>query len=133
MGMEGETWSCPHCGESILRSAVSCPACQRRLRVDVVTPLQSSPNAICPFSIENVIRHPGTEGPWEYSVIVQVYDARGALLTKRVVGVGAVQAGESRRFTVRVEMHVPDQSSQVAVSARRPATDSRKQDARPDQ
>ena len=32
----GEAWNCPHCGERILRSAVTCPACQRHLRFDAV-------------------------------------------------------------------------------------------------
>lgn len=123
MGMEGETWNCPHCGEMILRSAVSCPACQRRLRFDTAASLQSSPTTVCPFSIESVIRHPGTEGPWEYSVIVQIYDAGGETLTKHVVGVGAVQPGETRRFTLRVEMQVLGQSPPAAASSRRPATE----------
>ncbi len=123
MGMEGETWKCPHCGEEILRSAVSCPACQRRLRFDSGASLQPSPNSTCPFSIESEIRHPGAEGPWEYSVIVQIYDARGETLVKRVVGVGAVQPGEARRFSVRVEMQSTGQSAPAAASTRRSGTE----------
>ncbi len=119
MGSQGETWSCPHCGELILRSAVSCPACQRRLRFDAVAPAQPTP-AVCPLSLEGVIRNPGTEGPWEYSVLVQVYDARGEMLSKRVVGVGAVRPGEARRFTFRVEIQIPESSPPAAASARRP-------------
>ncbi len=119
MGMQGETGSCPHCGEPILRSAVSCPACQRRLRFDAVAPVQTAPT-VCPLSVEGVIRNPGTEGPWEYSVLVQVYDAHGEMVSKRVVGVGAVRPGEARRFTLRVELHIPESSTPAAASARRP-------------
>src|ERR1043166_835496 len=35
--MVGEAWKCPHCGERILRSALTCPACRRHLRFDAVT------------------------------------------------------------------------------------------------
>ena len=34
--MTGEAWNCPHCGERILRSAPTCPACLRHLRFDAV-------------------------------------------------------------------------------------------------
>lgn len=120
MGIQGEAWSCPHCGEPILRSAVSCPACQRRLRFDAVTPVRSAQTVVCPLMVDGVIRHPGTEGPWEYSVLVQVYDAQGEMLSKRVVGVGAVRPGETRRFTLRVEMHTREPSAPTAASSRRP-------------
>ena len=119
MGIQGETWSCPHCGELILRSAVSCPACQRRLRFDSPVPTPSAP-AVCPLSVEGVLRNPGTEGPWEYSVLVQVYDARGEMLSKRVVGVGAVRPGETRRFTLQVEIQIPEASTPTTASTRRP-------------
>lgn len=122
MGIQGEGWSCPHCGESILRSAVSCPACQRRLRFDAVTAVRPG-QTVCPLSVDGVIRHPGTEGPWEYSVLVQVYDAHGEMLSKRVVGVGAVRPGETRRFTLRVEMHIPESSAPAGVSSRRPESE----------
>lgn len=123
MGIQRDAWSCPHCGESILRSAVSCPACQRRLRFDAATPVRSAQTVVCPLSIDGVIRQPDTEGPWEYSVLVQVYDAQGEMLSKRVVGVGAVRPGETRRFTLRVEMHIPEPSTPAAASSRRPESE----------
>ncbi len=116
MGMQGETGSCPYCGDSILRSAVSCPACQRRLRFDAVAPVQTTPT-VCPLSVDGVIRNPGTEGPWDYSVFVQVYDAQGDMLSKRVVGMGPVRPGEARRFTLRVEIRMPESSTPAAASA----------------
>jgi hypothetical protein len=130
MGGAGETWSCPHCGERILRSSASCPACQRRLRFDALTPPRSGQATACPLSIDGVIRHPGSEAPWEYSVLVQVHDAEGQLLARRVVGVGAIQPGEARRFTLRVEMYVAEKSGQAAVTSRPPAAEKGKSEKR---
>ena len=123
MGTEGETWRCPHCGELILQSAVTCPACQRRLRFNVVAPLGSVEGAVCPFSVEGVIRHPVTDGPMEYTVLVHILDGRGEMLARRVVGVGVIRPGETRRFTLRIEMHIPEKSIPTTAIPRRPATE----------
>ena len=117
MAIVGETWTCPHCGEPILRSAVSCLAGQRCLRFDAATPPRSAQVAVCPLSIEGVIRPPDTEGPWEYSVHVQIHDAQGGMLARRVVGVGAIRPGETRRFTLRVEMQVAEKPTPAAASS----------------
>jgi hypothetical protein len=98
---------------------VTCPACQRRLRFDAVTPERSAQTVVYPLSIDGVIQHPAGEEPWEYSVLVEVYDGQGEMLSKRVVGVGVVRPGEARRFTLRVEMHVPEPSTSTAASSRR--------------
>jgi hypothetical protein len=78
---------------------------------------------VCPFSVEGVIRHPVSEGPMEYSVLVQILDGRGEMLARRVVGVGAVRPGETRRFTLRIEMHTPEKSMSTTTTSRRPATE----------
>lgn len=83
-----------------------CPACQRRLHVDALASSSVHP-AICPLSIEGVIRHPGTEPASEYSVVVEVRDQQGKVLTRRVVGVGAIRPGDSRGFALRVEVQSP--------------------------
>jgi hypothetical protein len=111
MGATGETWNCPHCGEQILRSAASCPACQRRLRFGAVTRSPSPQNTVCPLSIDGVIRHPGSHGAWEYSVLVEVHDPKGEKLARRVVALGAIPPGETRLFTFRIELDVVEQSS----------------------
>ena len=121
MGPVGETWNCPHCGELILRSAISCPACQRRLRFDAVTQARSSPAPIYPFRIEGMIRHPDTETPWEYSVLVEVRDSQGEVLNRRVVGVGAVRPGDTRTVTLQMEMRMPEETTQAATPSRLPA------------
>ncbi|HWU38882.1 MAG TPA: hypothetical protein VN203_14630 [Candidatus Acidoferrum sp.] len=56
-------------------------------------------------------------------MLVEVYDGQGEMLSKRVVGVGVVQPGDTRKFTLRVEMHVPESSTPTAASSRRPGID----------
>lgn len=111
----GEAWNCPHCGERILRSAATCPACQRHLRFDAVAVARPAPAKVCPLTVDGTIQHPGTESPWEYSVLIEVHDERGEMLARRVVGVGALRAGEARKFTLRVEVLVPEKSTLTAA------------------
>ncbi len=118
MGVPGEAWNCPHCGERILRSAITCPACQRRLHFDAVVAPPPEQTVICPLTVEGIIRPPGGETAWEYSVVVEVHDQRGQLIARRVVGVGAMQASEARGITLRVEVHSPEKAASVAPSAR---------------
>ena len=125
MAPVGEAWKCPHCGQRILRSAVNCPACQRRLRFDTGTAAQAA--AICPLRVEGTIHHSPSEPSWEYSVLVQVRDAQGAVVAKHVVGVGAIQPGDIRTFTLQVEMRGPEETAHAATAARPAATERAKQ------
>src|SRR3990172_882078 len=111
----GEAWNCPHCGEGILRSAATCPACQRHLRFDAVTVARPAPATLRPRSVDGTIRHPGREAAWEYSVLIEIHDEGGEMVARRVVGVGALRAGEARKFTLRVEVVVPDKSTLTAT------------------
>ena len=112
--MTGEAWNCPHCGERILRSAATCHACQRHLRFDAVTAARPARPSVCPLSVDGTIRHPGNEADWEYSVLIEIQDERGEMVARRVVGVGALRPGESRKFTLRVEVLVPEASALAA-------------------
>jgi hypothetical protein len=49
---------------------------------------------MCPLSVDGRICHPGNE-----------------MVARRVVGVGALKPGESRKFTLRVEVLVPEPSA----------------------
>jgi hypothetical protein len=115
-GVSGEAWNCPHCGERILRSSVTCPACQRHLRLDAVSLARPAQATACPLSVDGTIRHPGTEAAWEYTVLIEVHDSVGEMLVRRVVGVGALRPGETRTFTLRVEVLVPEKSSLTPAS-----------------
>ena len=132
MSPVGEAWNCPHCGERILRSAVICPACQRRLRFDAGAQTSSAVAAIYPLRVEGTIRHPLTEAPLEYSVLVQIRDAQGEIVTRRVIGVGAIHPGEARTFTLQVEVR-PSEDSAHAAAARAQQADRGKQASQPSQ
>jgi len=121
--MAGEAWKCPHCGERILRSALTCPACRRHLRFDAVTaPRPTARPTVCPLNVEGIIRHSGRAALSEYSVIVEVWEDRGELIARRVVNVGALRLGQARRVTLRVEMQAPEPSisSPAPANARQP-------------
>lgn len=109
--MTGEAWNCPHCREVILRSAATCPACQRHLRFGAVTGTRPARASVCPLSVDGKIRHPGDEADWEYSVLVEIHGERDEIVARRVVGVGALRPGESRKFTLRVEVLMPEVST----------------------
>ena len=111
MTTTGAAWNCPHCRERILRSAATCPACRRHLRVEAVTGARPTRASVCPLSIDGRISHPINEPAWEYSILVEVQDDRGEMMARRVVEVGALSPGESRKFTLRVEVLVPEASA----------------------
>ena len=116
--MVGEAWKCPHCGERILRSALTCPACQRRLRLDAVTAgRQAARPTLCPLNVEGTIRHSEGASLSEYSVIIEVRGDRGEPIARRIVNVGALEPGESRRITLRIEMQAPAPSASPATPA----------------
>lgn len=101
-GTAGATRECPHCKAKILDSAAICPACKHYLRYESddhpTTPAQ------VPLQVEGTIRHPQDGDPWEYSVVVVVRDDRGKEVSRQVVGVGAMHAGDERSFTLSVEV-----------------------------
>jgi hypothetical protein len=117
MTTPGAAWNCPHCSERILRSAATCPACRRHLRFEAVTGASAKPARapVCPLSVDGRIRHPGNEVPWEYSVLVEVHDGQGEMVARRIVQVGALRPGDSRSFTLRVEVLVPEESTLTAA------------------
>ncbi len=117
--MVGEAWKCPHCGERILRSALTCPACRRHLRFDAVTTGRpAARSTLCPLNVEGTIRHSSSSASLsEYSVIIEVREDKGDLIARRIVNVGALEPGQARRVTLRVEMQAPDPSAPPAAPA----------------
>lgn len=101
-GTAGATRECPHCKAKILESAVICPACKHYLRYD--SDANPAKPAQIPLQVEGTIRHPAGGDPWEYSVVVVIRDDRGHEVTRQVVGVGAMHAGDERSFTLSVEV-----------------------------
>jgi hypothetical protein len=101
----GKTRTCPHCKATILDSATVCPGCQHHLRFDS-TAQQVQP-ALTALRVEGMLRHSNTGGTWEYSVVLTIRDRRGQEIARQVVGVGALQQGDERAFTLAVEVFKP--------------------------
>ncbi|MEG3190785.1 hypothetical protein [Lysobacter sp. D1-1-M9] len=100
-GSPGATRPCPHCKTTILESASVCPACKHHLRFDSA-PTQA--RASVPLQVEGTIRHPPNEAAWEYSMVLSIRNERGEEIDRKVIGVGALQAGQSRTFSLAVEV-----------------------------
>jgi hypothetical protein len=113
----GKTRSCPHCKATILDSASVCPGCHHHLRFDTV---QRALPTHTPLHVEGAIRHPGTEGTWEYSFVLAVRNARGEEIARQVVGVGALQPMEERTFTVAVEVFAAVETREPKAPAKEP-------------
>lgn len=113
----GKTRSCPHCKATILDSATVCPGCQHHLRFDSTT--QRAEPALTPLRVEGSLRHPANGGTWEYSVVLTIRDRRGQEIARQVVGVGALQPGDERAFTLAVEVFKP---AEVREPKPQPAT-----------
>jgi hypothetical protein len=103
-GAAGATRSCPHCKTIILESASVCPACRHHLRFDEAAALaQRAAQTVVPLRVQGTVRHPVDGGPWEYTVVMSIRNGRGDEIGRHVVGVGAMQPGEERSFTLSVE------------------------------
>ena len=101
-GSPGATRACPHCRETILESASTCPACRRFLRFDSGADATPAP-ALTPLRIEGSIRHPGDGVPWEYTIVVSIRNDRGEEIARKLIGVGAMNPNEERSFTLSVD------------------------------
>jgi hypothetical protein len=64
---------------------------------------RSQPTA-CPFFVEGTLQNPGTGEPLEYQLLMEVRDDAGKLLSRQIIGVGALHPAEKRIFSLRVEM-----------------------------
>ena len=111
----GATRTCPHCRAVILQSTSVCPSCKKHLRFapggDPIVPTFS------PLRVEGSIRHPNGEEAWEYAVMVSITNDRGDEISRHVVGVGAIPAGEQRKFMVSVDVFKPAE----AINPEKPA------------
>lgn len=105
-GSAGATRVCPHCKTVILESSAVCPSCKHHLRFDeaALTALRAAQVAT-PLRVEGTVQHPSDgAGPWEYTVVVVIRNDRGQEIGRQVVGVGAMQPGEERSFSLAVEV-----------------------------
>lgn len=100
-GAAGATRTCPHCRETILESASVCPACRHKLRFSESG--DATTVSSVPLRVEGSLRNPDS-GAWEYSMLLTIRNERGEEVARKLVGVGALQPGEQRSFTLSVEM-----------------------------
>lgn len=105
MPRAGATRECPHCHERILESAAVCPSCQHKLRFVNTTGDVAAPAALTPLRVEGSFRNPADSGAWEYSMVLTIRNDRGEEIARRLVGVGAMEPGEQRTFSLGVEMN----------------------------
>jgi hypothetical protein len=54
--------------------------------------------------VEGTINHPGDGETVEYSVLMEVHDETGKVISRYSMGIGALQRAEKRTFSLRVEM-----------------------------
>lgn len=104
-GTAGATRACPHCRETILESSAICPACKHRLRYGGPADELAPEPALTPLKVEGSFRNPADREAWEYSMVLVIRNERGDEIARRLVGVGAMQPGEQRTFSLSVEMN----------------------------
>jgi len=130
----GKTRTCPHCRATILDSATVCPGCHHHLRFDSSGAGQRVQPAATPLRVEGTLRHPPSGGSLEYSVVLAIRNDRGEEIARQVVGVGALQPGDTRTFSLAVEVFKPaelrESKPQPADTAQRAATEARSPEVR---
>ncbi len=101
----GKTRNCPHCKATILESATVCPGCHHHLRFEQGSARSQTVDTA--LRVDGVLRHPASGEAWEYSLVLTIRNARGAEISRQVVGVGALQPTEERTFSLAVEVFKP--------------------------
>ena len=101
-GTAGATRTCPHCKATILESAAVCPACRGHLRFDAGA--ADRPPTRSALGVEASIEHPRGAAPLEYTMVLTIRNERGQEIARQLVGVGALQEGEKRTFSLSVEV-----------------------------
>jgi hypothetical protein len=102
--MLGATRTCPHCKSTVLESAAVCPGCRHHLRFSSSGAQVVAPESYHSLNFDSTIRHTAPDEACEYCVVITVRSERGEQVTRQVVGVGALQPGETRAVSVTVEM-----------------------------
>ena len=100
-GFAGVTRVCPHCKATILANSAVCPSCKHHLRFDGTA--QRGP-ASTALRVEGTVARPADAEAWEYSMVLSIRNERGEEVGRHVVGVGAMQPGESRTFSLAVDV-----------------------------
>lgn len=104
----GKTRVCPHCKATILESASVCPGCQHHLRFDPKALAErQAQSTFSALRVEGAFKNPDGGESWEYSVVVSIRNDRREEVARKVIGVGALAAGEGRSVTLSVDVFAP--------------------------
>ena len=103
-GNLGATRVCPHCKATVLENSAVCPGCRHHLRFNSSSTQVVTEEGYCALDVDGTIKHKVASEPCEYCVVLDVRNERGEQVVRQVVGVGVLQAGESRRLHVAVDM-----------------------------
>ena len=106
-GTTGRTRSCPHCKATILESATICPQCRHHLTFGAAARASDATPTFSALNVEGTLHHSERGGDWEYSVVLSIRNERGEVVSRQVVGVGALRPAEARTFTLAVEVATP--------------------------
>lgn len=105
-GTPGATKPCPHCRATILERSAVCPACRGHLRFDASP--ADAPAREPALLVEGELRADRGEA-LEYTMVLSIRNERGEEVSRHVVGVGALEGSQVRRFSVAVQADVvPD-------------------------
>ena len=99
----GRTRACPHCKATILESASVCPACRHHVRFDPAGTQRQLPVESA-LRIDGTIRRDASATGCEYCVVIAIRNGRGEEIERRVIGVGALQPGDLRTFSLSVDL-----------------------------
>ena len=86
-----------------MQSANICPGCQHHLRFNTVH-AEPQAQALSQIRIEGSIAHAERGEQCEYCVVIAITNEKGEKITRQVVGVGALQAGERHKYSFSVEL-----------------------------
>jgi hypothetical protein len=91
-----------------------CPSCRKHVRFApgakggaVTAP------SFSPLRVEGSIRHPKVGEAWEYAAVITITNEKGEEVSRQIVGVGAIEPGDERKFSFSVEVFAPEGSAEL--------------------
>jgi hypothetical protein len=99
----GKTRPCPHCKAMILESLSICPGCLHHIRFDKEAARRQAA-AKPALRVEGMVSHPSGADTCEYYVVLAMRNERGEEVSRHVISVGALHAGDKRAFALSVEV-----------------------------
>lgn len=118
----GESRTCPHCKQKILKSAAACPVCQHFLRFEAVRGDRKPRPSAQPLRLEWTVGDPFATRSCEYSVMLALHDEERGEISRQVVTVGALAPSQVRTFKIWVEIFLPEDTEEKSRAKESPLT-----------